>query len=173
MKTWRKKRRRLTMWRALSILILVFALVACKAKQPTVTNAEIVSEKTIEKDRLTPVAVPGEKSLLKALFECDSLNRVMLVNFSELKSKNMQSDFSFANGQLEYAAETQPDTVFIKSTDRWYYINKHIKKTITITREVPVEVNKWGLLDWVGLLAIIAIIALLVLNSLILPLKRF
>jgi outer membrane protein assembly factor BamE (lipoprotein component of BamABCDE complex) len=146
---------------------------ACKTKQPVVTDSEIISEKGIEKDKLTPVSIPGETTKLKALFECDSLNRVLLINYNELKSKNINSNFSFANGQLDYTAKTEPDTVFIKSTDRWYYINRHIKRTVTITQKVPVEVNKWGFLDWVGLLTLIAGAVLLAINLLTKPFLKY
>lgn len=146
---------------------------SCKTKQPVVTDSEVISEKSIEKDKLTPVAIPGETTRLKALFECDSLNRVLLINFNELKSKNMNSNLSFANGQLDYAAQTEPDTIFIKSTDHWYYINRHIKRTVTILQNVPVEVNKWGFLDWVGLLTLIAGAVLLAINLLTKPFLKY
>lgn len=146
--------------------VILFVLIAwtmiiyfssCKAKQPIVTSSTALVEKIIEKDKLTPVAVPGEKTNIRAQFECDSLNRVLLMNFNELKSKNMNSSFSFANGQLDYSAQTQPDTVFIPSTDYWYYINRHIKQTVTITKPVYVYINKFGFLDWIGLLFCIAL----------------
>jgi hypothetical protein len=117
------------------------------------------SQISIEKDKLTPVAVPGDSSMLRALFKCDSLNNVLLVGFSEQKSKNMNSNFSFQNGQLSYKAETQPDTVFIKSTDKYY--RQDITKTLTITKKVTVIKEKpvRGFIWWTGLLFYIALAA--------------
>lgn len=128
---------------------VLIAANSCKPKQQLTTTTETLS---VQKDKLTPVAVPGEKATLRARFECDSLNNVLLKNFNELKSKNMNSSFSFANGELDYTAQTEPDTVFIPSTDYWYYINRHINTTVTITERVPVYKNKFGFLDWTGLL---------------------
>ena len=135
---------------------LLFALPSCKPVEKITTTTENLS---IQKDKLTPVAVPGEKTNLRARFECDSLNNVLLKNFNELKSKNMNSFFSFANGELDYTAQTQPDTVFIPSTDYWYYVNQRINTTYTITKKVPIEVPVYGFLWWTGLLFWIAITA--------------
>ena len=141
----------------IAALVLVGFFAGCKSKQPIVTASNNTVEKSVEKDKLTPVAIPGENTAFNALFECDSTNNVLLKNFNELKSKNMNSSFSFANGQLNYKAATQPDTVFIKSTDLWYYINRHI--TITLERKVPVikEVKVRGFFWWVGLVTTIII----------------
>jgi hypothetical protein len=155
------------------ILLILFSLASCKSKQPVVTNYDTISERIVEVDKLTPVAIPGEQLSLNALFECDSLNRVLLVNYNELKSKNMNSFFSFANGSLEFNAETEPDTLFVKTTDRWYNINTKTKTTITITKEVPVPVNKFGFLDWIGLIALVAGAALMAINLLIKPYLKY
>lgn len=157
----------------LIVIITVLSLSGCKTKQPLISNSESVTERIVEIDKLTPVAIPGEQLSLKALFECDSLNRVLLVNYNELKSKNMNSFFSFANGSLEFNAETEPDTVFIKSTDRYYYINTKTKTTITITKTQKVPVNKFGFLDWVGLITLIAGAVLLAINLLTKPFFKY
>ncbi len=149
----------LRFWTIFLYVLLAFLigtiLVSCKSKQSVVSSSQI----SIEKDKLTPVAVPSDSSMLRALFKCDSLNNVLLVGFSEQKSKNMNSNFSFQNGQLSYKAETQPDTVFIKSTDKYY--RQDITKTLTITKKVTVTKEKpvRGLLWWTGLLFYIALTA--------------
>lgn len=149
----------LRLWTIVSCVLLFFIigalLTSCKSKQAVVKTSQI----SIEKDKLTPVAVPGDSSMLRALFKCDSLNNVLLVGFSEQKSKNMNSNFSFQNGQLSYKAETQPDTVFIKSTDKYY--RQDITKTLTVTKKVTVIKEKpvRGFLWWTGLLFYIALTA--------------
>lgn len=182
MKTWSKKNKRQKTLQSdkiakalllLIVFITVFSLSGCKIKQPLMDNAETVTERIVEMDKLTPVAIPGEQLSLKALFECDSLNRVLLVNYNELKSKNVNSFFSFANGSLEFNAETEPDTVFIKSTDRHYYINTKTKTTITITNTKKVPVNKFGFLDWVGLFTLIAGGVLVAINLLTKPFFKY
>lgn len=146
--------------RVILFVLLALAMVvyfsACKSAKPVVENINFQVEKSVEKDKLTPVEVPGENASLIALFKCDSLNRVLLVSYNELKSRNVNSNFSFTNGQLKYGTKTQPETVYVKSTDRWYYVNRNINHRLIITKKEPkpepVYINKFGILDWIGLL---------------------
>jgi len=50
-------------------------------------------------------------------------------NSSEQKSKGVESNLSFDNGQLNYDAKTVHDTIYIKG------------KETTITRDIPVRVE--------------------------------
>jgi hypothetical protein len=116
---------------ALKILLTAFTavlLVGCKTQQPQ----SQVQIKTIEKEveKLVPYALPADSTTLAALFECDSLNRVQLKEMSEMKAKRLQSDFSFANGLLQYKLKQPPDTIYIPGKDRYIY------------QDVPVEIVK-------------------------------
>lgn len=174
MKILNKKSRKQKRSPELSISIGILAFIAlfglmsilssCKSKEVLTKSSDVVNESFVgvfEKDKLTPVAVQGENASLTALFECDSTNKVLLKQFGELKSKNMNSSFSFTNGQLNYKAQTEPDTVFVKSTDQRYYVNRQITKTITITKKLTKQVDKFGFLDWVGLISILSIFGFL------------
>jgi hypothetical protein len=136
--------------------LVLFAAVSCKPKQQLTITTETLS---VKKDKLTPVAVQGDSTKLKALFRCDSLNNVLMVSLSEMKSKNMNSNLSFVNGELNYNAQTKPDTVFIKSTDTWYYVTRRITKTYTVTKNITVNIPDHGFIWWVGLITILAITA--------------
>lgn len=125
------------------IKILVIGLVilaSCKtAKQPVITVPIQYKEKIVEK--LVPVKLPADSTNIMALFECDSTNQVILKELTEVKSKRIQSLFSFNDGQLKYKAKTALDTVYIPGKD------------IYIDRDVPVYVNVPGpevnkLTDW-------------------------
>lgn len=76
-----------------------------------------------------PVRIPGDSATLRAYFECDSLNNVLLKEISEQKSKNISTGHSFKNGVLDYIAQTLPDTVWMQSD------------TIFLSEEIPVEVE--------------------------------
>lgn len=76
-----------------------------------------------------PVRIPGDSATLRAYFECDSLNNVLLKEISERKSKNISTGHSFKNGVLDYIAQTLPDTVWMQSD------------TIFLSEEIPVEVE--------------------------------
>jgi len=118
----------------LTLLSCVAFLFSCKApKQPAVPPAEF-KEKIVE--RLVPYQVPADSAQFYALLECDSLNHVILKEFSELKSKGVQSSFSLNQNALSYNAYRPPDTGYVKATD-----SVRIEK-IPYAVEVPVKVNE-------------------------------
>lgn len=113
----------------LSILIF-FAMVTlfgCQSKRPVIQ----VPVRTIERKvtTLIPVRVPGDSATLRAYFECDSLNNVLLKEISEHKSNNISTGHTFINGVLDYKAKTNPDTVWIPND------------TIYKSEQVPIEVE--------------------------------
>jgi len=134
------------------------ALFGCKPKQQA--TERLTSEKYVEKDKLTPYVAKADSAVLKAQFRCDSLNRVLLMNLSEIKSANMSSQFSFNNGVLDYTSATDPDTVWIKSTNKYHYIYRNITKTMSITtiKTVKVEVPVRGVLWWFGLINFLVLV---------------
>lgn len=105
----------------------LLALSACKMHKPIVQ----VPVKTVERKvtTLVPVYIPGDSAIVSAYFECDSLNNVLLKEISEQKSKNIATKFNFSNGELNYSAETKPDTVYISSD------------TVYIEKEIPLEIE--------------------------------
>jgi len=114
-----------------------------------------VPVKSTEKirERLIPVPVPGDSSLLIALFACDSLNNVYLKLISEQKGESIESSASFENGLLKYKTVINHDTLYIPVTDTLYITY------VPITIEEPVETNKlswWqNLLVWCGVLLLL------------------
>lgn len=110
---------------------------------------------------MVPVPVPGDSSLLTALFACDSLNNVYLMQMSEQKGKRMQSDLLFENNRLSYKTVYKHDTLYVPVADT-------IRDTeLPIMVSVPVEVNrlKWWqkALAWSGA-AFLLYAAYLILN---------
>lgn len=111
----------------ITALIFAVLLISCKTKQHLIQVPIKHFERKVT--TLVPFFVPGDSVSLSALFECDSLNNVLLRDLAERKSKNMHTYFDFKNGKLNYNAKTQPDTVFVPSD------------TIYIEKEVPVIVQ--------------------------------
>ena len=77
---------------------------------------------------------------MRAYFECDSLNNVLLTKIDEVKSKNIATGFSFQNGILNYNATTQPDTVYLPSETT--YIEKEVPIPVEVVREINI-LTKW------------------------------
>jgi hypothetical protein len=119
---------------------LFFALTSCKPKQKiTETVNSSVTESTYIHDKLTPVALPVDSSHIKALFECDSTNKVILKQLFEVKSKNINTTFSYKDGLLDYSIRTGGDTVYIPGRDFYWIVHNETRKTVTITKTVKVE----------------------------------
>ena len=140
------------------ILLFTIVLAGCSTSKHV---SQVPIETIIEiRERLVPIHLPVDSSSLKALFECDSLNRVILMELDESKSSGLKSQFKFQNSELFYNVKTVRDTIYIKVSDT------------SLNREIPVktveyvEVNnlaKWQVIQiWagriLGLLAIIFII---------------
>ena len=117
------------------LLFGLFILASCKtAQQPVISVPINYKERIVE--RLVPVESPADSTNVLALFECNNLNQVILKQLNEVKSKNMQSQFSFEKGQLKYNAKTDRDTDYIPAKDSIVY------REVPVKVNVPVEVNK-------------------------------
>lgn len=120
-------------------ILIILLLAGCKARQAQIVTPSL---KTVERkvSTLIPVYIQGDSATLRAWFECDSLNNVLLKGIDEAKSKNMQSGVNFHDGVLYYNAKTQPDTVHLPSNT--IYKEREIPVTVEIEKEVNV-LTKW------------------------------
>lgn len=108
-----------TMGKIFIIGLCFIGLVACKTQAPTYTPPVQIPVFTKEKvtERLVPYALPADSTIITALFECDSLNKVNMKLFEELKARGLISSFSFENGMLKFRLIQPPDTIYIQVTD--------------------------------------------------------
>ncbi len=139
----------------LAFIFLITLLIGCKTNEPVIQ----IPVKTVERKVTTyvPIPVPGDSALLRAVFECDSLSRVLLKDLEEIKGGKVGSAFGFKNGVLDYRADFKPDTAYMPSDT--VYTEKEVP--------VPVEVEKveyrqtafQNFLSWTGgiTLALIAL----------------
>lgn len=97
----------------------------------------------VVKERLVPVYISPDSTLLTALFECDSNKQVILRQMEELKGKSMESNLSFKDGRLDYKAKANPDTLYLPGKDSIIYVPQPV--------EVKVEVNRltWWQETWI------------------------
>lgn len=128
------------------ILLIAIALFSCNRQ--TLPQQVPVKSTELIRERLVPVPVPGDSSLLTALFACDSLNNVYLKQINEQKGKLISSGTVFENGRLLYKTIYRHDTILVPVVDT-------IRTTeIPITVEVTREINrlKWWqeVLVWCG-----------------------
>jgi hypothetical protein len=155
----------------INILFIAIAMLfthSCKSPETIIRyvplqNDSIVIEKPV------PVQLPPDSASLTALFECDSLNNVVLKDIAQLEGRNLQllASFDALRGELKVLAN-QP-------ADRVYLLGKEtiIRQQIPVEVEKPVYINKlysWQkLLMWTGAicLAILIVTIILKLKSLI------
>ncbi|MEA4950749.1 MAG: hypothetical protein VB068_14065 [Petrimonas sp.] len=131
------------------IVFLLLLLIGCKTRHAVIQ----VPLKTVERkvSTLVPIYIPGDSALLRAVFECDSLNNVLLKGISEQKGGNVGSTIGFKDGVMDYKADFKPDTVYLPS-DTIY-----TEKEVPVIIEVPkVEYRLTGIQSvffYIGLLA--------------------
>ncbi|MGV8136504.1 MAG: hypothetical protein AB2L20_14945 [Mangrovibacterium sp.] len=116
------------------LIILLIALAGCKSRQ--LIQPVPVQYREVVKERIVAADLPSDSASIIALFECDSLNRVIMRELSEEKSKRIQSQYSFRDGVLMYRIQAIPGKAFVTVTDTFR------TREIPIAVKVPVEVNR-------------------------------
>ena len=142
----------------LSIIVLLIGLCfgSCKTTNLPIKEVPLLySEKIVE--RLVPVAAPADSANIVALFQCDSLNRVIMRSVNEQKSKNVESHFSYNAGILKYNLATAPDISYAKVRDSIIYREVAVKVPV----EVKVNVLTWWQKLWVTIGEITAALGLI------------
>lgn len=125
--------------------MLLFAMASCSTPKQLIKEVPIqYKEKVVE--RLVPYEVRADSSILKAWFECDSLNQVVLKQFSEQKGK-LESALNFSKGQLTYEANFIHDTIWVKSDT--VYKEREVPVKVTVETEVN-RLTKWQAFQIMG-----------------------
>lgn len=154
--------------RKLSIIVLLIGLCfgSCKtAKLPIKEVPLQYREKIVE--RLVPVAAPVDSANITALFECDSLNRVIMKSLDEQKSQAVKSRFSYNAGLLRYNFATAPAISFAVVRDSIVYREVAVKVPV----EVKVNELTWWQKLWATVGKVSATLGLIILVVLIVKSK--
>jgi hypothetical protein len=133
------------------IAFLLLLLIGCKTRNAIIQ----VPIKTVERrvSTLVPIYIPGDSALLRAVFECDSLNNVLLKGISEQKGGNVGSTIGFKDGVLDYKADFKPDTVFIPSDT--VYIEKDVPYFVEVPKIEYRQTSWQSFLVWIGKITLI------------------
>lgn len=131
-------------------------LLSCRARQEVLTTPYL---KTVERkvSTLVPVFVSGDSSNLRAIFECDSTNRVLMKSFEEEKGRKTESNLTFNSGVLNYRLTTKSDTIYVKSD------TIETLREVPVYVEVPMEINK--LTNWQKIRIVIGDIIIIILAA--------
>lgn len=134
-------------------ILSAIVLISCKVKQPVIQ----VPIKTLERKitTLVPFYIQGDSALLRAVFECDSMNNVLLKGFKDSKGGNVNTDLNFKDGALDYRADFKPDTVYLPSDT--IYTEKEIPVLVEVPK-VEYRQTSWQIfLGWTGKIALLLI----------------
>lgn len=149
-----------------SILVIISALLAvsCASRQPIVQTKEVVrTEREIVRD--TDIVVEPDSATIRALFECDSLNRVVLKDIEELQGERLKPSITVNpkdDGSMLAQFDCKEDSLKLEIELRDKIIEE--QRTTIQTLEVEKHLNKWDSFCIVcgyilmGLLALIIII---------------
>lgn len=139
---------------------------SCKTKYvPIESKADsVVVEKLVE------VQLPPDSSTIRALLECDENGKVVLAWLDIANSRNAQAQLTIDSlGNLLAKMKTQPDTVYLPSTE------------VTVTKEVKIpypvekELTRWQNLKLVfggWTLSIIITAALVIIGWIVYKIKK-
>lgn len=125
------------------MLLLLLLLAACAAPRTAVQVPVEYREKVVE--RLVQVQSPADSANMVALLECDSLNRVVLKQLSEVKGSRISTSFTLDSGLLSYKLKVKPELTYAKTRDSTVY------REVAVPVPVETVVNRltWWQSFWV------------------------
>lgn len=136
--------------------MLVLALAGCQtAYLPVVSTDTVYSTKEIVRDSI--VILPADSSFVRAWFECDSLNQVIMTELENKAGEKVEQKVVFEKSVLFVTAEVDSQAVYLSWKER--HDTTSVKETVyqPVPYEVPVKtVPRWvSILAWVGVLGIV------------------
>lgn len=113
--------------------LFIFILFACKTNQRIIERTD-----SVYIQKLIPVSLPADSSLLKALLQCDANGSVLISKLSIESSKNARLTFILDSiGNLQVETIVKADTLYLPSD------SVHINTVITEFIEVEKQLGKW------------------------------
>lgn len=122
--------------RIILALLLAMALFACKGIRPLSVTSESVSTVITETERDTLIVFEADTALVSALFACDSLNQVYMVNLSVLNGKRLEPEVIFQNQVFTVKAKIDSSSVYLKWKERYEVTEHSTQQTITKVERV-------------------------------------
>ena len=134
-------------------------LTACSKK---ISPAIPTRESSVTKDSLRPVVLPSDSSMMRALFECDSAGKVILRDYTELKSKGIESSVVYLNGEISYKNIVKHDTVYVPYREK--AVIQECDPIIVKQVEIQIKPLAWWqeALMWMGGIWLVVIIIFII-----------
>jgi hypothetical protein len=139
----------------LIFILIVFSLLSCKT-QKQITSEKSDSTVYIETLRFDTITTPADSSWLKAYFKCDSLGNVYIAQMKDFKTNDLNTQFNFENGILNYSTNRDEKKTLHPCIDR--YIYRRINTTLTVTKTIIKMSMFQKIFFWLGLISIVVFI---------------
>lgn len=118
----------------LCMILSLLLLTGCAALRPPVTATDTVTiVNNVVRDSI--VVTPADSAIMRAWFECDSLNQVIMTQIEEAGGKTIKTNSVFTNGMATITAKIPPQDIFLK----WEEKHEATHTTNTVTKLVEVE----------------------------------
>ena len=133
-------------------IFLIFTLAGCSVKYlPVVSRDTVRVVNEVVRDSI--IELPADSSFIKAWFECDSLNQVIMTELQNRSGKKVKHSTSFNQGQLIVKAKVDSQAVYIAWKER------HDSTAVleTVIKEVEVEKIVYRKPKWLKSLASIGV----------------
>lgn len=116
-------------------ILLLLLLAGCAVQHTPVTTDTVTVTREMVRDSL--VIIPPDSAWLKAWFECDSMNQVVMTELEESKGKTIRQEAVFeSSGAITINARVDSQAIYLAWKER------HDTATITNTVIKTVEVEK-------------------------------
>jgi len=118
-----------------SLLTLLFILFACKTKKEVIYEQK---RDSVYVQKLIPISLPADSSIVKALLQCDASGSVLLSRLSIETTKNARLSLLLDSlGSLWVETIVKLDTLYLPSD------SIRIETILTEFVEVPAKFTKW------------------------------
>ncbi len=134
------------------LVVFIVFVSGCRTVQTTTPVAK-AKDSIVYVEKLVPVTLAPDSTMFKALFECDSANRVIMKELNDTKTKGVNTTTTFKTGKtasLVYQTKIEHDTIWMKQVQSLKY--KEVPVTYPVTKEVNV-LHWWQkVLIWEGVI---------------------
>lgn len=141
-------------------ILLIFILLSCKTQREFINTIIERDTTIIFNDSL--IVIPADSAFIKAYFECDSNNNVIMSELAMMKGRKVTPLIRYKDNWLTVVAEVDSENVYLT----WKEIHTKgkdtvIKETIKIEKVYP----KWlVILATIGGISIVLIICFIILK---------
>jgi Ni/Fe-hydrogenase subunit HybB-like protein len=142
------------------ILLIVLLFAGCKPCNEVSTTVYNTDTMVIYHDSI--VMLPADSSLVNALFQCDSLNNVVLTELETIKGRKVKPIVEFKDRWFHVFVPVDSEAVVLRWKEKH---TSNVKNEVIVRTEVKKYVPNWvRILASMGAISILFLLALIVIK---------